>query len=106
VSILQAALSFGHIKKLNISLSKSSCIFCSISFLNHLDLDFLICFNQASTIILFSQISNIQSETVQIAVISIVSSIYFFTSFFSKNSKAKAEISLKATQAPDKCLKG
>jgi hypothetical protein len=50
--------------------------------------------------------SNIQSETVQIAVISIVSSIYFFTSFFSKNSKARADISLNATQAPDKCLKG
>jgi hypothetical protein len=56
--------------------------------------------------ILFSQTSNIQSATVHIAVISIVSSMYFLTSFLSKNSTANADISLNATQAPERCLNG
>gem|GEM_PF-888711 len=105
-SSLQAAFNLGHNKKLNISLSKSSLILLSISFLNHFDLDFFNCFNHASTIILFSHTRFIQSATVQRAAISRVSSIYSCASFSSKNSFTSADISLKATQAHDNCLNG
>ncbi|MBT3853104.1 hypothetical protein HOF65_03845 [bacterium] len=86
LSILPAALSLGQIVKPNKSASRSSFILSSISFLIHLLLDFLICFNPSCTIILFSQVSLIQSATVQIAAISIDSVIYFSASLSEKYS--------------------
>ncbi|MDP2396099.1 MAG: hypothetical protein Q8S84_02280 [bacterium] len=86
LSILPAAFSLGQIVNQNTSASKSSFNLSSISFFIHLLLDFLICFNHSCTIILFSQVSLIQSATVHIAAISIDSSIYSFASFSGKYS--------------------
>jgi len=78
----------------------------SINFLIQVERDFFICLSHSKTIILFSSIKGIQSATVQIAAMSIVSVKYFKDSSFVKNSLLKAITSFKATQDQDKNLKG
>jgi hypothetical protein len=66
----------------------------------------LICLSHSTTIILFSQTRGIQSATVQIAAISILSVKYLSLSSSFKNISESAVINLKATPAHERSLNG
>jgi hypothetical protein len=66
----------------------------------------LICFNHSKTIILFSPTRGIQSATVQIAAISILSVKYLSLSSSFKNISDSAVINLNATHAQERSLNG